>query len=92
VCEDERFRAYQLLASHSLWWEPGSSAWEARGRIDPSKPYIPVYYKIRIDRVTGHECTPDAPVPRPRSFMASSEGNPGWLRGTLARLLRGRSR
>ena len=58
--EGERFRAYRLLSTRAMWWEPGSSAWVARADRDPAEPYIPIYYKIRIDRLTGHESTRDA--------------------------------
>ena len=57
--EDERCRAFRLLSTRLMWWEPGSSAWVARAGRDPAEPYIPIYYKIRIDRLTGHESTRD---------------------------------
>ena len=60
VGDDERFRAYRLLSIRAMWWEPGSSAWAAHADRDPAEPYIPIYYKIRIDRLTGHESTRDA--------------------------------
>ena len=59
VGDDERSRAYKLLSTRLMWWEPGSSAWVARAGRDPAEPYIPIYYKIRIDRLTGHESTRD---------------------------------
>ena len=52
--EDERSRAFRLLAAQFMWWEPGSSTAAMR---DPAGSYIPIYYKISIDRVTGHEST-----------------------------------
>ena len=57
--EGERDRAYRLLRTRPLWWEPGSSAWVARADRDPAEPYVPVYYKIQIDHLTGHESTRD---------------------------------
>ena len=60
VGDDERSRAYKLLSTRLMWWEPGSSAWVARADRDPAEPYIPIYYKIWIDRLTGHESTRDA--------------------------------
>ena len=59
-CDDERLRAWQVLKFQPVWWEPGSSAWAARAHRDPAEPFIPVYYRIRIERVTGHETTRDA--------------------------------
>jgi uncharacterized protein len=77
---DERSRAFQLLKAQVMWWEPGSSTWAARVHRDPGESYIPVYYKIWIDRVTGHESTWDA---RSLAVTASAAGKPGWLRGAL---------
>ena len=90
--DDERLRAYQLLSTQVMWWEPGSSAWEARVHRDPAEPYVPVYYKIWIDRVTGHEAIQDARDARSLAPTASSAGEPGWLRGGLIRLLGGSSK
>ncbi|MEO7331327.1 MAG: pyridoxamine 5'-phosphate oxidase family protein [Minicystis sp.] len=86
-CDDERERAWQILKAHAVWWEPGCTAWAARVRRDSAEPLIFVYYKIRIDRVTGYKATPDArgdaisyaePVPPPVRG--------GWLRRILARV------
>ena len=52
--EDERSRAFRLLAAQVMWLEPGSSTAAMR---DPAGSYTPIYYKISIDRLTGHEST-----------------------------------
>lgn len=59
-CDDERERAWQILKTHPMWEEPGCTAWAARAHRDSAEPVISVYYRIRIDRVTGHEATRDA--------------------------------
>jgi uncharacterized protein len=61
-CDDERerVRAWQVLKTHLMWEEPGLTAWAARAHRDSAEPFISVYYRIRIDRVTGHEATRDA--------------------------------
>ncbi len=33
------------------------TSWEARSRPDPKESYAPIFYKIRIDQITGHEAT-----------------------------------
>jgi nitroimidazol reductase NimA-like FMN-containing flavoprotein (pyridoxamine 5'-phosphate oxidase superfamily) len=53
----ERSLAYSLLSARATWWERGWATWQARSHTDPAEPYRIVYYKIRIDRVTGHEAT-----------------------------------
>jgi uncharacterized protein len=57
--EDERMQAYQLLQAKIGWWQPGYAAWQARAHPDPTERYVPIFYKIRIDQLTGHEATRD---------------------------------
>jgi hypothetical protein len=56
-CDNE---VWQVLKAHPMWQEPGSAAWAARTHHDSAEPLIPIYYRIRIDGVTGHEATRDA--------------------------------
>jgi nitroimidazol reductase NimA-like FMN-containing flavoprotein (pyridoxamine 5'-phosphate oxidase superfamily) len=60
VCDGERERAWQVLKTHPMWQEPGCTAWAARAHRDLAEPLIPIFYRIRIDHVTGHEATRDA--------------------------------
>lgn len=91
-CDSARERAWQVLKDLPEWWQPGSTAWAARAHRDPAEPCIPVYYRIRIDRVTGHEATRHgrdaisyaAPTPPP--------GRWGWLRRTLTRVFGDRAK
>jgi nitroimidazol reductase NimA-like FMN-containing flavoprotein (pyridoxamine 5'-phosphate oxidase superfamily) len=59
-CDDERDRAWQVLKTHPEWDKPGYAAWATRAHRDSAEPFISVYYRIRIDSVTGHEATRDA--------------------------------
>ena len=88
AADDERSRAFRLLKAQVMWWEPGSSTWATRIHGDPVEPYVPVYYKIWIDRVTGHASNRPA---RSLAVTASSAGKPGWMLGTLRRVFGGRS-
>jgi len=88
-CHDERKRAWQILKTRPEWAEAGCTTWAARTLRDSPEPFTSVYYRIRIDRVTGHEATPDArdmfcavPVP--------AAGKWSWLPRTLTRVLGGR--
>jgi nitroimidazol reductase NimA-like FMN-containing flavoprotein (pyridoxamine 5'-phosphate oxidase superfamily) len=58
--DEERLRAWQVLKTHPGWGEPGCAAWAARARRDWTKPFVSVYYRIWIDRVTGQEATQEA--------------------------------
>ena len=90
--DDERELAWQVLQTLPVWWQPGSTAWAARAHRDSAEPYIPVYYRIRIDHVTGHEATRDA-----RDAVSYAAPTPpakrwGWLRRTLTRVFGARSK
>jgi nitroimidazol reductase NimA-like FMN-containing flavoprotein (pyridoxamine 5'-phosphate oxidase superfamily) len=49
--------AHKLLAKSAMWWEPAyvQSIHEGRAR-----PLVPIFYRIRIVRITGHRATPRA--------------------------------
>jgi uncharacterized protein len=55
--EVQRERAWQVLKTHPMWEEPGCTAWAARNQRGSAEPLISVFYRIRIDHVTGHEAT-----------------------------------
>ena len=40
-CDDERERAWQVLKTHPVWWEPGCAASAARAHRDSAEPFIP---------------------------------------------------
>ena len=86
---DERERAWQLLKTiHPVWFEPSCTAWAARVHRDPTEPIIPIYFRIRLDHVTGHQATPgpgDA-----HAVPATSAGRWDRLRGALMRVFGGR--
>jgi len=54
---DERMLAFQLLSTQRTWWEVGWASWKARAHDDPTEECKSIYYKIWIDRITGHEAT-----------------------------------
>lgn len=52
-------RAYELLREQTSWWQPAWAAYAASDHRDRSQPFKPLYYRIRIDRITGHRAAPD---------------------------------
>jgi uncharacterized protein len=91
-CDDERLQAWQVLKTRPVWWQPGRTVWATRAHRDPVEPFISVYYRIRIDRVTGHEATRDARDAISYAVPAPPAGRWGWLRRTLTRVFGGRSK
>jgi uncharacterized protein len=90
--DDERELAWQIFQTHPMWWEPGLTAWAARMHPDSAEPFIPVYYRIRIDRVTGHKATPDPKDAICYAVPTPPTGRWGRLCKMLMRVLGGRSR
>jgi len=39
-----------------MWWEP---AYAKTIYCGASRPLLPVFYRIQIDRITGHRATPE---------------------------------
>jgi uncharacterized protein len=54
--DSERLLAYEVLQAHAMWWEPAAAV---RAHGDRAEPFIPIFYKIRINQVTGHQATRD---------------------------------
>jgi nitroimidazol reductase NimA-like FMN-containing flavoprotein (pyridoxamine 5'-phosphate oxidase superfamily) len=90
--DDEREHAWQVFQTHPMWWEPGLTAWAARTHRDSTGLFIPVYYRIRIDRVTGHEATPDAKDAISYAVQPVPAGSWGRLCKMLTRVFGGRSK
>lgn len=55
----ESLLAYQLLQTQTMWWEPASTTRAVLAHRDLADAFIPIFYKISIDSVSGHEATPD---------------------------------
>jgi hypothetical protein len=51
-----RLKAHELLQKHIMWWEP---AYVGDAHRDKPHSDIPIFYRIKIDRMTGHRATPD---------------------------------
>jgi nitroimidazol reductase NimA-like FMN-containing flavoprotein (pyridoxamine 5'-phosphate oxidase superfamily) len=61
-----RLHAHKLLQEHrTLWCQPACASRK------PDQPLIPIFYRIRIDRITGRRATPD---------LAEARGSPQRLR------------
>ncbi|WP_397568798.1 pyridoxamine 5'-phosphate oxidase family protein [Schlesneria sp. T3-172] len=60
---DERQRAWQILQAHPEWWEPGCSVWKSRhGQVDKSH-LTPIFYRVVIESMTGHQATDGQTTP-----------------------------
>jgi len=54
--EAARVKAHELLQKYVMWWEP---AYVGAAHRDIPHSDKPIFYRIKIDRMTGHRATPD---------------------------------
>ena len=85
ACGDEAHLAHQVLQSKGMWWEPASATWTARTHRESPEPFIPIYYKVRIDKITGHRATRDAQDAATDSVSPAPARRLGWLQRALTR-------
>ena len=71
-----REHAYKLLQTRAMWWEPAYVAVEHR---DHTSSISPVFYRIHIDRMTGHRASPDEVDLK----QAKRSETANWLRRSL---------
>jgi nitroimidazol reductase NimA-like FMN-containing flavoprotein (pyridoxamine 5'-phosphate oxidase superfamily) len=55
--ETARGHAHELLEQKATWWEPGYVKTIIQGA---ERPLVPVYFRIHIEQITGHQGTPDS--------------------------------
>ena len=53
----EREFAYGMLQRRAIWWEPGYAKTIVEGS---ERPLVPVYFRIQIVQITGHQAAPDS--------------------------------
>ena len=78
--EVHRRRAYDLLERRPMWWEPGYVKTVLHGK---TRPLEFMYFRIRIDQISGHRGVPD--TVSGRELSAAHDGPAGWLRRILGR-------
>lgn len=64
--ENARTYAYELLQRRPVWWEPAYVKTTLHGN---KRPLEPVYFKIVIEKISGHRGVPDASPELPKSWM-----------------------
>lgn len=69
--ETARIHAYKFLQKRVMWWEP---AYISQKHRDQPHSLIPVFYRIHIDKMTGHRATAD------RGQANTSDTNAGTVR------------
>jgi nitroimidazol reductase NimA-like FMN-containing flavoprotein (pyridoxamine 5'-phosphate oxidase superfamily) len=75
--QDERMLAFSLLRQRAMWWEHG----DARPVPGTSIPAVPIYYRIKLEQVTGR-CGAFDIAPDAKPFKSDTEAQE-WLRQLL---------
>lgn len=76
-----RVHAHELLQKRAMWWEP---AYISQQHRDQLHSLIPIFYRIRIERMTGHRATPENEQ-EAQYISTASEVKRGWLSKLLHR-------
>lgn len=77
-----RNQAHRVLQTHSMWWEPAYMSQEHR---DQPHSLTPVFYRIHIERMTGHRATSNDL--RSRASVPVVTDKQGWFDKLLHRHL-----
>jgi uncharacterized protein len=84
----DREFAQKLLQQYATWWEPGYAKTILHGK---ERRLEPIFYRISIDRVTGHHATVEPAVPPHTELSMTDVGEGGRLQRVL-RLVQGKLR
>jgi nitroimidazol reductase NimA-like FMN-containing flavoprotein (pyridoxamine 5'-phosphate oxidase superfamily) len=69
--KQEQLHACKLLQQQPYWWEPGCAS---QSQCNPTQPVSPIFYRVRIESITGRRATPEAfAAPEVRTARAPSQ-------------------
>lgn len=80
-CQRARIQAHRVLQTHAMWWEPAYMSQEHR---DQPHSLTPVFYRIHIEKMTGHRATSENGQAK-RAAIPVSSVKRGWLSKLLHR-------
>ena len=70
-----RIHAHELLNRRAMWWEP---AYISQKHRDQPHSLTPIFYRVHIQKMTGHRATPEN-AQEAQSIRLASEAKHGWL-------------
>lgn len=77
----ERTLAFDLLQRRTTWWEPAG----AKKMPDDALATAPIFYRIRIEQITGRCALSEQDLPYARSAAAEPD-DPAWLHDIFERV------
>lgn len=78
--ENERGRAHACLQKRAMWWEPAYISQEHRDQLHS---LTPVFFRIHVEKMTGHRATFDRREAVPNSAPVACSNKRGWLKRLL---------
>ena len=86
LCDTHDFRrerafAFNLLRQRAMWWEHGG----AKRTLGGTPPEVPVFYRIKIEQITGRRAASEQGMPDTKQAKADADEQ-GWLRKTIRRV------
>jgi len=73
---EKQAHAYELLQRHAGWWDPGCAS---RLQCTPSGEVAPLFYRVRINRVSGRRAIPNSAARSPSTVGVAGRHNEGAL-------------
>lgn len=74
--ETARTHAYELLSRHPMWWHPACAA---RSNSTSTANSEPIYFRLFIDKVTGHRAVSDELPIEPGGREVMPETHQNWF-------------
>jgi nitroimidazol reductase NimA-like FMN-containing flavoprotein (pyridoxamine 5'-phosphate oxidase superfamily) len=84
--DSERLQAWELLRKDPTWCMTAWAAYAARDNPDPAQPFSNLYYRIRINHITGRRAVPDAANSAASIAFTPARKSEGWLRKAMRRI------
>jgi nitroimidazol reductase NimA-like FMN-containing flavoprotein (pyridoxamine 5'-phosphate oxidase superfamily) len=74
---EARQHAHEVLQKYAMWWQPATVATE------PRNAFVPIFFRIRVNSLTGRHAKPD-PV---EAIQLSNKTSPAVRSGAIRRIL-----
>jgi nitroimidazol reductase NimA-like FMN-containing flavoprotein (pyridoxamine 5'-phosphate oxidase superfamily) len=78
---EARRHAHDVLQKLAMWWQPATAAAEAH------TAFVPIFFRIRVNKITGHEAKPDPVEAAVLSDKASAAARSGAIRKFLSEVV-----
>jgi hypothetical protein len=75
-----RRHAHAVLQKLAMWWQPATAA------TQPDCPFVPIFFRIRLESITGHQASPDPVEAAQLSDRQTAAARSGAIRRFLGEI------